>query len=338
MPRTLSYSELSTLLECEARHAFRYTGQLTNGHALRPKVVAPRMQAGKAWGVAVALWHETGELAVAEAALEEELEAQRDHLEPLGALDPDEFTERSNTLRAALRDYVTYAPRLPGFRDRERELNVACPSVTGADGDSNTYRYQAFVDGLCSDQQGRLWIVEFKWRSVLGELEWASRSPQLAWSVWAARKEGLDVVGVILDERLAEAPRAVAFNKDGTPSARQRCRPETYEQACREAGVEPNPKTLDALRRIQWHRRTAVRLTDRELQLAERALAALAARVGQLDRGQLVPVRHASPFTCRGCLFREICADPDDSELVDALFDRTPPKREMEVSNGARVR
>jgi len=336
MPRTLSYSELSTLLECEARHAFRYTGQLTNGHALRPKVVTPRMQAGKAWGVAVALWHETGELAVAEAALEEELAAQLRHLEGLGALIPDEFVERAKTLRAALDDYLAHTARLPGFQGRETELDVWCPAITQADGESNRYRFQAFVDGLCRDQHNRTWIVEFKWRSTLGELEWASRSPQLAWSVWAARKQGLDVVGVILDERLADFPRPVQRNKDGTPSARQRCRPEQYEEACCEAGVEPNPRTLDQLRRIQWHRRTAVRFTERDLRFAEQALAALAARVGQLDRGQLVPVRHASPFTCRTCLYRDVCADPDDTELVDALFERRPPKRE--VANGSRVR
>lgn len=337
--RWLSFSELSLLQRCEQAHDFRYVGQLTGGFALRPRQVTPRMREGTAWGVAVAALHETRELEAAHVALAQELGRQRTELEQAGALDPEQFEQSSRTLAAALDDYHRHGELLPDFGQRERRFAVRAPAVTRQGGRSNAYGYLCFVDGVCVDDHGDPWIVEFKWRGRLDPLEWVHRSPQLAWAVWAARETGLPVVGVVLDERLAEAPAPVALNKDGSPSARQRCRVDTYLDACAQTGTTPNPKTVDQLRQRVWQRRAWIRYTAAELEFAEQALAGLATRVGQLDRGQITPVRNASPYTCPGCLFREICMTPHDHELLDALFDRVEPKRQREGEfDGAPVR
>src|SRR5215831_11280961 len=57
--RTLSYSEITTALTCQAlaRHAFRYTGHLTEGRTLRSRQLGVRLWDGRAWGAAVAAYH-----------------------------------------------------------------------------------------------------------------------------------------------------------------------------------------------------------------------------------------------------------------------------------------
>lgn len=57
--RTISHSEISTALECQARHAFAYTGHLTGGQVLNPRTDRANLRAGRAWGRAVAALHST---------------------------------------------------------------------------------------------------------------------------------------------------------------------------------------------------------------------------------------------------------------------------------------
>ena len=52
--------------------------------------------------------------------------------------------------------------------------------------------------------------------------------------------------------------------------------------------------------------------------------------IRDLDSGERIPIRNVRPQNCRSCAFREICPAPD-SELVDAWFERVPPKRDRET-------
>jgi len=337
--RPISHSEASAALDCQSRHAFAYTGTLTGGDALRPKSVAPQLREGRAWGAAVAAWHSTdGDVDRAMVALEATLSLDAADQQEAGVYDPDEHRAMHLHLQAVLSDYVAHAELIPLDR-LERELLVPIPSRTGIR-DSNRYRLQAFVDGVHTDADGRDWIVEFKLRKKLTKFELIAKARQTRWYAWAWRKEtGREVAGIILEERLNAVPKAVALNKDGTPSKVQSCRPDSYVAAFDDLAKQPDPDVLAKLQAKEWHKRHPLVLTPTELDEAGSQLASVGSLIHQLDTGALYPVRNPSPMRCPGCAFRDICGDEGDTELADALFERRPPKRERkETVDGTAVR
>lgn len=339
MIRPISHSEASTALDCQSKHAFAYTGRLTGGYALKPKSVAPQLREGRAWGAAVAAWHSTdGDVDRAMVALEATLSLDAADQQEAGVYDPDEHRAMHLYLQALLSDYIAHTDLIRLDR-LERELMVPIPSRTGVR-DSNRYRLQAFVDGIHVDDEGRDWIVEFKLRKQLTKFELIAKARQTRWYAWAWRKEtGREVAGIILEERLNATPKVVALNKDGTPSKVQSCRPEAYEAAFEGRDDEPDAEVVAKLQAKEWSKRHPLILTPRELDEAGRQLASVGSLIHQLDTGALYPVRNPSPMRCPGCAFRDICGDEGDTELVEALFERRPPKHERkETINGTSVR
>jgi hypothetical protein len=59
--RPISHTEMSTVHDCQARHAFAYTGHLTGGDTLKPKQTHLRLREGRAWGRAIAALHAADE-------------------------------------------------------------------------------------------------------------------------------------------------------------------------------------------------------------------------------------------------------------------------------------
>jgi hypothetical protein len=57
MKRDVSHTEISAVMDCQAKHAFGYTGHLTGGTTLRPRAAHARLREGRAWGRAVAALH-----------------------------------------------------------------------------------------------------------------------------------------------------------------------------------------------------------------------------------------------------------------------------------------
>jgi hypothetical protein len=55
--REVSHTEIAAAMDCQAKHAFSYTGHLTGGTTLRPRAVHARLREGRAWGRAVAALH-----------------------------------------------------------------------------------------------------------------------------------------------------------------------------------------------------------------------------------------------------------------------------------------
>jgi len=329
--RSISHSEISTLLDCTQRHAFAYTGALTAGTALKPKQTAMPLRQGRAWGRAVAAYHAAvlrtdnrGEAHTAlTAALDEDADQQREH----GLYLPDEHTELSDRLDRILDHYIDTTD--PLLIDRlEHELDVPIPSRTGRRR-SSVYRLKCFLDGIHVDEDGRAWIFEAKLRGQLMSLEQIALSRQTRWYAWAYEQTyGQQVAGVIVDERLNAAPAPVKLNQNGTPSKAQTCTLDDYIAACHELGREPDEETVAKLAAKDWQRRHTVVFCRDEIDEAGRQLVTAARLVHGFDTGLLAPIRNPSRARCPGCPFRQVCGNPSDVDLVDALFERREPKRD----------
>lgn len=335
MTRLISHTETRQLAICEAGWDFRYGGTLA-GNALKPLGATPRMREGRAWGRAVAAWHgadgtpsDAGLAAVValERALEEDAAEQKDD----GVYDADAHLIMRARLQMILDHYMVTSTPLP-ITSPEHEIVVPIPSRSGRRA-SSKYRLQCFFDGIHTDDQGRTWIVEFKLRSTLSSLEQLALDRQGRRYAWAWRQHtGRDVAGVIYDERLNEAPKPPKILASGKVSAdkRQITTPYLYRQACANAGTDPDPDTLAAFAQRKWQQRERIIFRSGELDETGQELVALAHRIGDLDRGRL-PIRTPHPAHCRGCSFRDICPTPLDRDLVDALFERVPAKRDREL-------
>lgn len=337
--RPISHSEASTALDCQSKHAYAYTGQLTGGDALKPKATAPVLREGRAWGAAVAAWHSTsGDIERARAALEIQLSLDAADQEKAGVYDADEHAALSKHIHDLLNDYVTEADLIQLDR-LERELLVPIPSRTGRS-DSNRYRLLAYVDGVHTDPDDRDWVVEYKLRKKLTAFELIAKARQIRWYAWAWRKEtGREIAGIIVEERLNAVPSPVKLNQNGTPSKVQSCRPDAYIAAFGDRDDEPDAEVVAKLQAKDWMKRHPLVLTPAELDEAGKQLASVGSLIHQLDTGALFPVRNPSPLRCPGCAFRDICGDDGDTELVDALFERRPPKHERkEELDATRVR
>lgn len=332
-PRLLSHSEIDTALTCWARHAFAYTGHLTDGDALAPREIPLVLSEGRAHGAAVARWHQRGHtlLAPVEAAdaLRASLDADELEMREKGLV-PDVGTRvaTEERLLEILGHYVTNTVPFLDLTRLEDEIIVPIPSRTGVRG-SSRYRFQCFIDGW-TNLDGRPWLVEFKLRRRLHTVELISNSRQLRWYAWALRQaKGVEPVGVLVDETWNQVVQHPRVLKDGRLShaKQQYTTSDRYLLACEEFGVDPVQETVEHFDSIVWHQRVPILFRDGELDEAGRELVSAAQLIRDLDSGQLTPVRHVSPMSCNGCRYKAICANPDDDLFVDTQFERVAPKR-----------
>lgn len=337
MKRSVSWSEIQTL-DCTAKHAFRYTGQLTGGTALRRKVQASKLRAGRAWGRAVAALLSSPEelrparYAHALDALRAELD---DQAREAGAdYNPDERDTLDAHLGDLLWHYACLAEPLRLF-SAELELRLPVPSRNGGRA-STVYEFEGYVDGLVSDEHG-VWIYEAKLRDSLSSYEQVVESRQTRFYAWAAQRL-LDrpVAGVIVDERRNDVPRPARWVKgrkkgEGmVPShaVDQLTTADLYIEACAEAGVEPIDATVEAFRARKWQERHKVFYTQEELAEAGEELVAASQLIAMLDTGRMRPFRNPSVLRCGMCAFRgAVCRTPHDAELIDIDYERVAPKR-----------
>lgn len=310
--RFLSHTEISTLQACEARHAFRYTGRLTGGQALRRKVTVPALRDGRAWGRGWAAWHElAGEgripgslevspleagLAAIEKALDENLVEQIDHVtevvknktragELVAELEVEHLAAVTD-LQAMLAHYAAEAVPLT-LHDAELKIDVAIPSRTGRR-KSSRYRFVCYLDGLADDVHGRTWLAECKLRDQLTDPRVIELDRQIRWSAWAAREAtGVDVTGAVVDERWKRAPhppklvrskskQIVRVRDDGRPD-------KDYIEVPSHDGQQL--ATVDAYLQLCADHRVAPAAATREL-LAEKTWqqrTAIRFRKGELD-------------------------------------------------------
>ena len=69
-------------------------------------------------------------------------------------------------------------------------------------------------------------------------------------------------------------------------------------------------------------------LTTAEIDEAVKQLVSAGQQIRDFDSADRYPVRNPSPLNCPGCQLRDICANPRTTELVNALFERTAPKKD----------
>jgi hypothetical protein len=338
-PRLLSFTEVSTALTCWAQWDFAYGGRLA-GTTLKPKELAPALGGGRAWGAAVAAWHQNAGTLLASwfahDALRAQLDADAQEMIELG-FDPglDARMETETRLGAILDHYIATAEPFPNLTKLEAEIVVPVPSRGGKQG-STRYRFQCFLDGF-TDDNGEQWLVEFKLRGSLTPPELLLKQRQPRWYGWAYTRQqnGHMPTGVYVDERLNAAPgtpRTVQGRKKGEgrrPShdKAQVITPESYIDLCHEHSEEPHLDVVEHLRQRQWQQRFPLSLRPSEMEAAGNELRDAAKLIRDLDSGELTPIRNASRAHCGGCKFRTVCAEPTDELFVDALFKRTVPKR-----------
>lgn len=342
--RTLSYSEISSALTCQAKHAFAYSGHLTGGQVLKLKNLSTGLSNGRAWGAAVAAWHGHKDTLfdlpidaawAAHSAMLASYEQDRAEQIELGAF---VLPRQDFRLGQMLDQYMEVSPQLPNLTALEGDFVVPVPSRTGRQG-SSRYRFQARVDGICVRDTG-VWIVEFKLRKRLTDPAQIQLSRQIRWYAWAVQQHlGVPVAGVIVDERLNEAPKLPRLVRakrksegiDGlVPShaVDQLCRAEDYIDVCEDYGVDPVPATVSAMEQRRWQWQTSIPFRRSELVEAGQELVSAAQTVRDLDSGSRYPVRNAQPFICQGCNFKPICANPEDHAYVQTLYALGVPKRD----------
>lgn len=333
--RVLSHSEISTAYDCQAKHAYSYTGALTNGDALKAKRVHVNLREGRAWGAGIAAWHYTGDKSAAHAAMARSLAADAEELTAAGFYDAQEHHATKNKLAAILEHEIGMSGRLDMVA-MEEHLRVAVRSEGGRR--SPRYDFEGYLDGVV-EEHGRVWIWEAKLRKQLSSLDQVARSPQLRRYAWAWRElHGVNPAGIILDERLNAAPSEVKLNANGSVSKVQSCTVDAYLAACLQAEQDPDEEVLAKLAAKRWGERHRVFLTELEIARAGRDLFSASRLIHQLEtsrvRDRLAPVANPSPMRCPGCSYRDICGTEYDPELIDALYTRVLPKRfrEREVA------
>jgi hypothetical protein len=104
---------------------------------------------------------------------------------------------------------------------------------------------------------------------------------------------------------------------------------------CREHALESNPDTLAALAARRWQERHTIFLSHSEIEEAGKQLTSVARLAGQFDSGLLYPVRNPSQFRCPSCAYRDICNTPTDADLIDALYERIPSKKDRQEEAAA---
>jgi hypothetical protein len=350
--RSLSYTEITAALTCQARWDFAYGDRLA-GSALRRRAIATTLSDGRAWGAAVAAWHayqphddlfsgydaamarQTAHSALQAAYLSDIQDQQMSGI----YVDPGVEVERVYRLHEMLEHYMATADKMPNLTLLEGRFETQIPS-RGGKHRSSKYRLEGYIDGATELGDGGQWIVEFKLRASLTSRQQLDIQRQHLWYAWARQQEtSRPVVGVIVDERFNEVPKpakqviakrtkgGVTYRPSG--DADELTTEGSYLELCDVLGVVPrNHETkLQALRARRWQQR--VELLFRPGQLAEAGLELVSAGhlIADLERGDRYPIRNGQRHICGACRYRDICANPQDHLFVESLFERVPAKR-----------
>jgi CRISPR/Cas system-associated exonuclease Cas4 (RecB family) len=331
-PRLLSYSEIETALTCWARWDFAYGGRLA-GSTLKQRGLIPVLGEGRAWGAAVASWHQNAGKLTAEWEAHQALLAQIDkdvqEQAEMGFF-PDALQRLETETRLALQLdlYMQTAEQLPNLTRIEEEIVVPIPSRGGKRA-STHYRFLCYLDGF-TDDNGMRWLVEFKLRNQLQPVEVIELSRQIRWYAWALHQQGSkEPLGVLVDQSLNDPPKPAKILATGKVSHQkaQVTTPQLYIDACLEREEEPKQDVIDHLGSRRWNQRVPLVFRPEELEEAGQELVSAAKLIRDLDHGDLFPIRNATKMHCSYCKFRRICANPTDDLVVGSMFERTVPKR-----------
>lgn len=298
--RVISFREIRALLDCEAKWDFMYSDHLA-GSAISPKETTDLLSAGSLWDTAVKTYNRSGSVETTAHVL------SLHHAEP-------EYEK----VVALLRRYVSV--------NKPMETTAVEPFDVPVNGilDITVRPDDGYSDYVNKEPD---WFVEYKLRKSLTSIEYLQRDLQTMLYVWAARREGREIKGVIFDETLNEMPAEVRYNKDGRPSRTQTCSADDYLKGCISGGYLPDPDVVSKLEARKIHQRVPIFFESFDLSGVGSMVEAAYARITYLERGILRPSRVRNPLLCRMCPFNGICEHPEP-DLVDFLFERKPAKRD----------
>jgi hypothetical protein len=343
--RTLSFTEIDTALTCWARLRWdmAYGGRLA-GSTLKPRLLAPILSGGRAWGAAVAQWHASAGTLLASFQAREALHASllADEAEMRGRGEAPLFGDRidlEQRLNAVLDHYMATVQPFSNLTRLEEEVLVPIRARGDLLRPSSRYKFLYLPDGYTIDEDGRPWLVEFKLRGTLTDVRLIQRSRQWRWGAWALEQQiGEPPVGIYVDERLNEPPKLPRLVRaarkgqgiDGRMPSHDKSQLITsreYRDLCAEFEVDPSDEALTAFDARVWQQRVPVILRPSEIAEAGAELRDAAKLIRDLDSGSLMPIRNAKRGNCGYCKFNAVCDAPDDSYYVETLFERTVPKR-----------
>lgn len=318
MTRLFSDSQATSLQSCQVQYDLRSVGHLTGGYTLAPRTPKLILRGGKAFGAGIQAYHAAEGVDAALRAIREAVAKDAEDItEQGGVVDLEEEQNLITNCSEILQHYARFHEPL-GLSATEHYIRAKV--MRGWD-------YEGYIDGVIERTSGT-WLYESKFRKQLSGLDQIMRRRQIWWYAWAYREQhGVAPIGMIFEEILNDNPSPIRFNQDGKPSAVQSCTKMEYIAACRDAKVEPNQRTLDCLGMKRYWRRDEIIFDERGLEMAERQILSAAKQISMFDRGIVYPIHNPEKIRCNGCSFKEICLNPLDEELVDALFTRTTPAR-----------
>lgn len=334
--RFISHSQVDAALSCPVAFDLRYVGQMTGGTTLKPKAAIPRLRAGRAFHVGLLEYHSGTELALAIQAMSNAIVTEAAAIEAAGGV--VDLAEQDEMAKRLVDILLAYAHANRPFNLTATEQHIVVPVMRG-------YRFEAYLDGTFNrhaptfgdtDPAEQAWLYEAKLRKQFTAYDQVVRMRQPWWYAWAIReKTGHAPAGVVVEEIADTPPAPVRFNQDGTPSAVQSCTLAAYLHACAHADKEPAERTVAALHDKKWSVRHEVIFDERGLDTAGKQIRSAAQMISLYDRHKIYPIHNPSAMRCPGCAFREVCVDPTDTPLIDALFNRDQPVRDRPRSTSA---
>lgn len=316
-PRLLSYSGISAYQVC------RHKWKLQNVYGLRTSTATLPMDVGSA----------------THAGLEHFLKGQGTPVEGV-----DAWVETSLSKIPDDGDFVSVETHLLDVRDTAREvvdrvmkaitrmnlktfvpvsgplpveLEIIVP-MKGWDG------FAAHIDWIAEDDQGRVWVVDFKTRSSFYDEE--SEDVNLQNAVYQRLVQdhyGITVAGTLTFQVRSDRSKTPKVNKNGTLSkAAIVCDWETYEAAVIEAGQDPADyqDMKDKLSTVEFTRVLRAVRTGKQLDTVWKSIVeptalemarirdrALSETPSDRRIAALQAQRTLSNRTCNGCLVRDVC-------------------------------
>lgn len=288
-------------------------GEQLAGSSIKPKTEAALLNSGSLWDVTVKSYNHDG------------LEAALRTLHATAPADTAEDQQEFEKMTALIRRYAGINPPMRTVTIDPYDVSVSSILELTIRPDDLYYTGKGFGDG-------EMWYVEYKLRKSLTSVEYLQRDFQTKLYVWGARRLGVPIVGVIMDETLNELPAEVRYNNDGRPSKTQTCSADDYRKGCISGGYVPDPLVLKKLELRKVHQRVPIYYEHFDLEDIEATINAAYAHITYLERGIIRPTRIRNPMLCRLCTFNQICEHPEP-DAVDFLYDRRPAKKDRnEVS------
>lgn len=311
--RTLSFSSVSKLQQCERKYWLEYMSGITFEETDKHYQVT-----GKLFHAGIALWLMGG---CTDAALN----LARLHVNDLSmeyGSHPDiEFC--SNTAKNMLSHYLPELPIGEGKRYRVVRTHELYPELGGTEegrkivtelhlkAEIDGVAVQGYVDAVLYDNMYQTYvIVDWKTRSTMPQSDTSSLL-DMQLDLYAAmfREQGLKIDGTTMWLFSTKTPAPAKINKDGTPSLAANAGSTTREvwRASLPANVDPDKweQQVQCIRPMDYFMRPIESFiqNDREL---KRVVNKAVSQINQMDEKEL-PVGVYNSYTCKGCKFSQLC-------------------------------